>query len=311
MKNMQTREKPQTLSRHNGSAIKARICSVARICFVLIMCSSLLVVCHHKAMARAEQAPREQYITTGTPGTAACRWRLIIVPGAAAALILLDGRDAATPGHDDGDVSTEDKNRLGFLKGNAEAFAEQGFLVALPAEPVPEAKKNTGSKNSDEYAESIAAVVSHITETSRIPVWIIGMDTGTLPAVSYAADARDAIAGVVLLAPPVRFRNSILDIYPSRSRRGILAGPLDSITAPILLVTHRKDDCYESPPSGILMIRNRLRRVHYFDIMYIRAECSSEGNGDPCGPSSFHCFSGMDEIVVSKISRYIGSRSER
>jgi len=311
MRIIQNNTKYQILSRHRSAAARRRIRFVASVCLLLVMCASVFAVHPRETMARAGQTPRVQFVTTGTPDTAACRWRLVTVPDVAAALILLDGRDAAVPGNDDGDVSTNDDNKFGFLERNSDAFAEQGFLVALPAEPVPEQEKNTGCKNPDEYTENIAAIISHIAEMYHIPVWIVGMDTGTLPAVSYAVVARDTMAGVVLLAPPVRFRDSILDRLPDRSRRGILAGTLERITAPVLLVTHRNDDCYESPPSGILMIRNRLRRARYFDIMYMYTNSSSQKDGDPCGSCSYHCFHGMDKIVVSKIARYIRSHSEQ
>jgi pimeloyl-ACP methyl ester carboxylesterase len=193
------------------------------------------------------------------------------------------------------------KYRYNFLMRTRNDFANYGFIVAAVDAPSDKISYGMydGFRNSGKHFKDVEAVISFLKNEANVPVWLIGTSRGTESAAYIASEAKGAIHGLVL--------TSSMTVYNKRGRTVPSLG-LERIKVPTLIVSHKKDGCEFTPPSGAQQIAKRLINapkvvVKYFSGGYFPAS-------GPCDAMSAHGFYGIEKEVVAYIADFIKVNSE-
>ncbi|SVC78634.1 uncharacterized protein METZ01_LOCUS331488, partial [marine metagenome] len=171
-----------------------------------------------------------------------------------AAVILLEGDDGTIllgGTTDDPEIQSE-----GFLARNADAFASEGFLVALVGAPSDyPGGVDHEYRISAQQSQDVAAVVSWINDRSSMvlkiqpTIWVLGMSLGTYSATNSAIRLNSLIDGFALCSPSTAPTGGPLP-------NGILDMEIDQIGVLAIIVGHQDDTCPGTPPSGVAAIAN-------------------------------------------------------
>jgi hypothetical protein len=187
------------------------------------------------------------------------------------------------------------------LIGMRDSFAEAGFVVALPDHPSDLNEYKTSHRIGKNHLNDIAKIVQFLKERYSLPIWIAGISNGTLSAVYAGSSIGDQLHGFILLSPVTRtFSNTTLGKqYPS----GVADMALSSIRQPVLILSHRQDECYSTPSAGAELIAPRLTSSPTVLLKYY-----SGGNSplsEPCLPKSAHGFYGIENQVTRDIISFV------
>lgn len=206
----------------------------------------------------------------GAPKAAA-----ILFPGGAGRLKLWKGGPPAS------------KN---FLVRSRGLFAERGVLTATIDVPSDRRRKGYNDfRHTADHRKDIAAVLRWLRARTKAPVWLIGTSRGTV-SLSHIA-GKLPIDGAV-------FSSSVTEMSNRRPTTA-LDGRLEDITAPVLLVHHKTDDCSVTPAFGVLSIARRLTRSPRVETRLFSGGTPSDG--EACGTTSAHGFGGIETEVVGAI----------
>ena len=83
---------------------------------------------------------------------------------------------------------------------------------------------------------------------------------------------------------------------------------LEEITAPTLIVSHRKDACKITPAADAPKLSKRLIKPNKAEIALLDGDDSPQS--DPCGAKAPHSYFGMEAKAVNTIAKFISDNSK-
>lgn len=184
-----------------------------------------------------------------------------------------------------------------FLIRSRYEFAKHGFLVAMPDVPSDLIGKTglEGMRRSWEHATDIAVVIAHLRSRAALPVWLIGTSRGTESAAALALRLPALVQGMVL--------TSTIGV-PNRGGFSVFELPLHRVAVPALVVAHKNDGCFVTPPALAKRIADTMTASP-------RREAKTFEGGlppvdkDPCEALSEHGYYGIEKQVVAAIAQFI------
>jgi len=206
-----------------------------------------------------------------------------------------------------------------FVVRTRQDFAKHGFMVALV--DIPSDKQSSGpgpkglntiSKDNEifrasiEHAQDIKAVASYLKNEAKVPIWLVGTSWGTFSAANGAIHIREEIKGLILTSSMTRSaeRSPIYKTYPNC----IISLELDKITVPTLIVSHKEDKCFATPPDGAQKIQEALIHSPKVEMIYFTGGKSPLE--EDCHGLSAHGFYGIEDQVLTAIADFIKSNSQ-
>ena len=187
-------------------------------------------------------------------------------------------------------------DRGNFLVRTRRMFAAHGFLTALVDVPSDRREDELeGFRHTVEHRRDIEAVVAWLRNRADVPVWLIGTSRGTVSVAHLAATMK--IDGAVLTASVTGSGRRVATVLDAR---------LEDVTAPVLVVHNRDDDCGVTPSHNMDMIKDRLIKSAAAEVMMFSGGTPS--GHEVCGPLSYHGFLGIERKVVDAIAGWIKAR---
>src|SRR5262245_19827589 len=89
---------------------------------------------------------------------------------------------------------------------------------------------------------------------------------------------------------------------------GVASMALDEITAPTLIVSHRKDACKITPAADAPKLSKRLIKANKAEIALLDGDDPPQS--DPCGAKAPHGYFGMEAKAVNTIAKFISDNSK-
>src|SRR5262245_1722119 len=89
---------------------------------------------------------------------------------------------------------------------------------------------------------------------------------------------------------------------------GVASMALEEITAPTLIVSHRKDACKITPAADAPKLSRRLIKAHKAEIVLLDGDDPPQS--DPCGAKAPHNYFGMEAKAVNTIAKFISDNSK-
>jgi len=207
-----------------------------------------------------------------------------------------------------------------FVVRTRNDFAKHGFMVALIDAPSDKqsdktppfiglntmTKDNEYFRASTEHAQDIKAVASYLNNEAKIPVWLVGTSFGTFSAANGAIRIREGIKGLILTASLTRTppKWPIYKRYPN----AIINMEFDRITVPTLIVSHKEDKCFATPPEDSQKIQEALINSPKVEVKYFTG--GKPPLEESCHGLSAHGFYGIEGQVITAIADFIKSNSE-
>ena len=188
-----------------------------------------------------------------------------------------------------------------FLVRSRHLFAAQGFHVAVmdAASDFLARPEGLGSdRNSAEHMQDVAAVIQHLRGLfPGLPVWLVGTSRGMISAANAAAVLTGSASpdGLVLTSSVTRpggNPESLEDVF------------LENIGVPALVVAHRDDGCFVTPPEDanplfhVLKKNNNRSRIRFFEGGFAPLD-------EACEALTPHGYFGIESRVVRHIGRHI------
>jgi predicted alpha/beta hydrolase family esterase len=197
-----------------------------------------------------------------------------------------------------------------FLVRSRDKFAEHGFMVAVIDVPSDRKKKGTFDdwRLTDKHLKDIKGVIDYLKKEKDIPVFLIGTSMGSISVVNAGIHLKDHISGIVLSSSITVTRDNknwhIQKDYPN----AILDLALDKITLPALIVAHKDDTCFVSPPTGAQMIKDAI-------VNYPQSELKIYSGGkkpkkEGCTFWSQHSYYGIEADVVFDMASFIKANTK-
>jgi len=211
----------------------------------------------------------------------------------ASVLLLAGGNGFIHPGR------FPDRLNQNFLVRTRASFARNGFLVAVL--DVPSDHQQSGLfrwRDSDEHVADIAAAVKWLRAHDPAPVWLVGTSRGSVSA-AYAA-AAIPVDGVVLTSSVTR--------PAKRDPTNVMEAKLGNIKVPVLITSHRDDDCPVTPPRDAERIKSALTASPKVDIMLF--EGGDAPRSEPCEALAQHGYIGIEDKVVDAIAGWIKAQTK-
>lgn len=181
-----------------------------------------------------------------------------------------------------------------FLVRSADIFASLGFTVVVIDTPSDHVYMFDGFRNSAEHVKDLEAVIAYMRQQNDNPVWLVGTSRGTESAAFVALYSREKIDGLVL--------TSSMTIFNYRGRT-VTSLPLRKITVPTLIVAHKHDGCYWTPPRGAEWIKQKMSNARHVELRYFEGGLTPQAG--PCRGLSEHGFYGIENEVVGSIAKFI------
>jgi dienelactone hydrolase len=201
-----------------------------------------------------------------------------------------------------GVLDISESGQIGKLAGNflvaaRSHFHRAGAITAVIDAPTDRRTHLHGFRNSRDHADDIAAVIRHLRDTYKLPVWLIGTSRGTESVanagVRLTGDRKPA--GIVL--------TSSITMPHHKVRDHVLDYDLGKVTVPALIAHHRNDACEYCPPANVEVIKAALKNAKPVKVLWYEG---GEGmRGDPCEPAHYHGFVGIRRQVVNDIMAWI------
>lgn len=213
---------------------------------------------------------------------------LIDVPVGARVLVLLleGGQGLLLPGS------------KGFAHKAYPILLRQGVAAALMDAPTdPNGFRgglDPGFRESQAHLSDIDAVVRALKLHYGSPVWVLGTSSGTRSAAAYAMLHSKELAGVILVSsstdPPFG--------DPIQKLTGI-----ETVSVPLLVISHLGDRCVGSPPDGAAKIASAATGSPAAVAMLFTGGLNT--GIAACGVETHHAFYGIEEDVVSTVVDFI------
>ena len=186
----------------------------------------------------------------------------------------------------------------GFAHRAYPIFLRRGVAAALIDAPTAsngfKSGLDTGFRQSSAHMSDIDAVVVDLKRRFGLPVWILGTSNGTRSAAAYAMHRSKAIAGVILAS------SSTDPPFGDPIER--LAG-IETVSVPLLAISHLDDRCVGSPPEGAAEIARAATGSPAAVAMLFTGGLNT--GIAPCGVETPHAFYGIEEEVISTVFDFI------
>ena len=187
-----------------------------------------------------------------------------------------------------------------FLVRTRTLFAERGILTLTVDVPSDRRRKGLDDfRGSDGHRADIAAVMRWARSKTSAPVWLIGTSRGTVSLGHLSG--KLPVDGAVFTA----------SVTEESSRRPAMAldGDLEAITAPVLLVHHKADDCSVTPVWGVSKIADRLKKSSRVETILFTG--GDPDRSDSCKALSKHGFIGIEDKVIDRIVGWMTANAPR
>jgi pimeloyl-ACP methyl ester carboxylesterase len=188
-----------------------------------------------------------------------------------------------------------------FLVRTRDKFAAHGLMVAVIDAPSDKPSGMNGIfRMSGAHAGDIGAVAAHLKKEADVPVWLVGTSMGTFSSAGGAIGAK-GIDGLVLTSTITRAKPhwKIKGSHPN----GVASMPLERVSAPTLIVSHKKDGCDVTPAADAPKLRARLTTAAKVEVVLL--EGGSPPQSEPCQAKSQHGFLGIEDQAVDAIAQFI------
>ena len=196
-------------------------------------------------------------------------WGLINIPDhPEATLILIPGGDGDLEVHPDGTFFRLAGNQLVRTR---KLYLERGIATL------------TVDKDVD-----IAAAIAHMRKVAS-PVLVVATSRGSVRVVEALKGKPD---GLVLTSA---FLNEVRDAISDFR-----------LLPPTLIVHHRQDRCWATPPTDVLPFQEWGGKS--VELIWMEGGID---DGDPCEPHSRHGFNGLDSLVVDAVAKFALSLRSR
>jgi dienelactone hydrolase len=247
--------------------------------------------------ATAQAAPAS-LVSVASPRGAKVSFILIKPDKPVASVVLFAG------GH--GGLGLKSANDMTWGRGNflvrmRDAFADRGLMVAVIDAPSDhKGGMNAIFRMSGANAQDIDAVAAYLKKENPVPVWVVGTSMGTFSAAAGAIGAR-AVDGLVLTSTITRAKPQwkIAGSHPD----GVASMPLQKVTVPTFILSHRHDGCDITPASDIPKLAKRLTAARKVESALL--DGGSPPRSEPCEAMSQHGFIGIEQQAVSKIADFV------
>ena len=264
--------------------------------WVRLVSSALLVTALGAAPTAAVAAP--EIIEVPTRDGVTVRVLLVAPAEAPSATVLLfpGGWGARHFGVKDDGVKLGDN----FLVRSAPLFAEQGLLAAAIDTPSDQPGGMTDDwRLGPQHVTDTRKVIDALQARAPGRVVLIGTSRGTLSAAAVAARLDDPrVTGVVLTSSMVEHgRGRWSTVYET---------PLGKISAPVLIVHHREDDCRATPIGAALSLPRWLKKAPRVD--FVEVSGGDPAISDSCEPLAAHGYLGRERQVIQVIADWIAGR---
>jgi hypothetical protein len=183
-----------------------------------------------------------------------------------------------------------------FLVRSRSVFLSQGMTVAVVDAPSDrqEGPGLVGFRQSPAHMQDIVAVMRHLRQQARVPVWLVGTSLGSISVAAAAIRIREeGPDGIVLTSSVVN--PSFLGSLPSHR--------LGEIKVPTLVVHHEKDECKESLFRDVPPVVAAITGAPRKELITFRD--GGPPKGDPCEPWGYHGYPGIESRVVIRITDWI------
>jgi dienelactone hydrolase len=188
-----------------------------------------------------------------------------------------------------------------FLVRTREMFAAQGLMVAVVDSPSDHRQKmNAIFRMSAAHAGDIGAVAAYLKKQADVPVWLVGTSMGTFSAAGAAIGAR-GIDGLVLTSTITRSKPDwkIAGSHPN----GVASMPLQKVTVPTFILSHRHDGCDITPAGDAAKLRKRLTQAPKVEAALL--DGGSPPQSAPCQAKAQHGFLGVEDKAVDAIAAFV------
>ena len=176
-----------------------------------------------------------------------------------------------------------------FLVRSRDYFVAHGFNVAILDMP-----SDHHIRTNDEHIEDIRKTVEYLKKYASLPVWLVGTSKGTISVTAAAiAFGNEELAGIVLTS----------SITESTEMGAVPYQKLDAIRIPVLVLHHHYDECKNCKPYDAPLIIKKLKNAPIKKLIMVKG--GEKPIGDPCGPTHWHGYIGMEREAVDIISDWI------
>jgi len=148
--------------------------------------------------------------------------------------------------------------------------------------------------HGDKYVQDLGAVMTDLrTRYPALPVWAVGTSRGTIGAAVAAAHVTPPPNGIVLTS----------SLTGPSTTGDLQTVALESISVPVLLVTHKDDECPVTKPKDTKSLKHRFTSAPRAQVlMFNGASAPLSGACDPLAP---HGFFGIEQKVIEAIAKWI------
>jgi len=214
--------------------------------------------------------------------------------GARAAVLLLAGGRGATRIAPDGTIGQLEGN---FVIRSRALFRAQGLTTVVFDGPSDEADDLRWFQDSPEFAADIGAVIAHLRVALGLPVWLVGTSRGTVSVANLASRPElPRPDGIVFTST----------LFESGRWSDVFGFALEKIALPTLVVHHRADACFATPPARVDAFVERLTKARPLAVMLFEG---GTPQGDPCRARHYHGYNAIEPQVVSAIAAWIARPS--
>jgi pimeloyl-ACP methyl ester carboxylesterase len=199
------------------------------------------------------------------------------------------------------DISEDGKiGKLGgnFLVRTRRHFRAAGAVTAVIDAPTDRRNSLHGFRDSRDHADDVLAVVRHLKEKYKFPVWLIGTSRGT----ESAANAGVRLSGVDGGPAGIVLTSSMLVQHPKYGGY-ILAQDLGKVTMPVLIAHHKDDACEWTPAAKVPAAKAALANAR--PVKALIYEGGTGIKGDACGAYHYHGYRGIELNVIADIMAWI------
>lgn len=196
-----------------------------------------------------------------------------------------------------------------FLARNRNHFAAEGFVVAVVDAANDFNNLNLapnglrGHRLGASHRADLQAVMHDLrVKYPDLPIWAVGTSRGTISAAVMgtpmtSSDLTPPADGLVLTSSLTG---------PDAISEDLHHVALESIDAPVLIVTHVEDTCPLTKPDDSDALRARFSASARVQVRHVSG--GSTPIDDPCDALAPHGFFGIDQKVVEVIARWIRHR---
>jgi hypothetical protein len=195
-----------------------------------------------------------------------------------------------------------------FLVRAREMFSDSGFVVATVDSPGDKSKgMNAIWRLSKKHAADVQSLVEFLKSKYDLPVWLVGTSMGSFSVAGYVSHFPSGVDGIVFTSSVTRSKNDwkIKETHPN----GVASVDFQSVSLPVLVVSHNDDGCDLSPSSDANKLASSFPAGRHVRVLLF--DGGKEPESGPCQALSAHGFLGIERDVVSDIADFILSAEKQ